>query len=68
LLTWMARSACALIACEPVVELTWGELTLALTACAPLAARRASRLRGHPDPDSAGPEDRLNGQDPRIIS
>jgi hypothetical protein len=39
-----------------------------LTACAPLAAPRASRGGGHPGLDSVGPEDRLIGQDPRIIS
>jgi len=33
LLTRMARSACALTACEPVAELTWGGLAL---ACSPL--------------------------------
>jgi hypothetical protein len=32
LLTRMARSACALTACEPVVKLTWRELT---SACSP---------------------------------
>ena len=31
MLTRMARSACALTACEPVAELTWGELTVALS-------------------------------------
>jgi hypothetical protein len=69
LLTRMARSAHALTACEPVVDLTWGELTPAcVTACAPLAAPRASRGGGHPGPDSAGPEDRTIGPDHRIIS
>ena len=37
-------------------------------ACAPRAAPRASLGRRMPCPDSAGPEDRLIGQDPRIIS
>ena len=74
MLTRMARSACALTACEPVAEPTWGNLHWhavhygVLTACAPWAAPRASRGRGMPGPDSAGPEGRLIGQDPRIIS
>ena len=38
-----------------------------LTACAPLAAPRASPGGGHPGPDSVGPGDRLIGPDPRII-
>ena len=70
MLTRMARSACALTACEPVVDLTWGELTL---ACSPsrgtdglcvfgrsagLPGRRASRpglLRARGPAQRAGP-------------
>jgi hypothetical protein len=37
-------------------------------ACSPLAAPRASRGGGHPGQDLVGPEDRLIGPDPRIIS
>jgi hypothetical protein len=69
-LTRMVHSACALTACEPFGELTWGELTLSprvLTACVPWAAQRASPGGGHPCPDSVRPEDLLVGQDPRII-
>jgi hypothetical protein len=72
LLTRMARGPCALTACEPVGDLTWGGLTLACSPSQgygrPLAAPRASRGGGHPGPDSVGPEDRLIGPDPRIIS
>jgi hypothetical protein len=53
LLTRMARSACALTACEPVGELTLGELTL---ACSPLrgtdglcASGRSASLPGKRD-------------------
>ena len=74
MLTRTARSACALTAWEPVVELTWRELT---SVCSPsrgtdglCALGRSVGLpgRGLPCPDSAGPEDRLIGPDPRIIS
>jgi hypothetical protein len=74
LLTRMARSASALTACEPVGELTWGELTL---ACSPsrgtdglcafgrsagLLGRRASRPglgRARGPAHRAGPQDHL---------
>jgi hypothetical protein len=74
LLTRIARSACALTACEPVVELTWGKLTL---ACSPsrgtdglcsfgrsagLPGRRASRprlSRARGPAHEAGPQDHL---------
>jgi hypothetical protein len=75
LLTRMARSACALTACEPVVKLTWGGLTL---ACSPslgtdgkwcafgrsagLPGRRASRPglgRARGPARRAGPQDHL---------
>jgi hypothetical protein len=53
LLTRMARSACALTACEPVAEPTWGELTV---ACSPLrgtdglcASGRSAGLPGRRD-------------------
>ena len=74
MLTRMARSACALTACETVRELTWGELTL---ACSPsrgtdglcafgrsagLPGRRASRPglgRARGPARRAGPQDHL---------
>jgi len=74
MLTLMARSACARTACEPVGELTWGELTL---ACSPsqgtdalcsfgrsagLPGRRASRPglgRARGQAYRAGPQDHL---------
>ncbi len=74
MLTRMARSASALTACEPVGELTWGELTL---ACSPsrgtdglcafgrsagLLGRRASRPglgRARGPAHRAGPQDHL---------
>jgi hypothetical protein len=74
LLARMARSACALTACEPVVELTWGELTL---ACSPsrgtdglcafgrsagLPGRRASQPklgRARGPAHRAGPQDHI---------
>jgi hypothetical protein len=74
LLTQMARSAGALTACEPVVELTWRELTL---ACSPsrgtdglCALGRSAGLHGkraaRPGLGQArGPAQRA---DPRIIS
>ncbi len=73
-LTRMARSACALTACEPVGELTWGELTMACSLSrgtdglcafgrsAGLPGRRASRpglSRARGPAHRAGPQDLL---------
>ena len=56
MLTRMERSACALTACEPVAELTWGELTL---ACSPFRGTdglcSSGRSAGLPGKRDAGP-------------